>query len=183
MVDQGIILGYVISSKGIEVDKFKVDIVRNLPPPTTVKEDQSFLIHPSINRRFIQDFPKIAKLLCTLLQKDILFVFDKKCKEAFKKLKDLLTTTPIIHALGYSHSFELIHDASDHTVGVVLGKRIEKQPYVIYYAFTTLNDAQLNYFTIDNELMVFIFNSKKIRLYLIGTKVVVFSNHKLLCIY
>ncbi|KAK9195367.1 hypothetical protein WN943_003488 [Citrus x changshan-huyou] len=38
MVKQGIVLGHIISSKGIEVDKVKVDLISNLPPPKTIRE-------------------------------------------------------------------------------------------------------------------------------------------------
>jgi hypothetical protein len=43
MVKQEIVLGHVISLRGIEVDKGKVDLISNLPPPRTVKEVCSFL--------------------------------------------------------------------------------------------------------------------------------------------
>ncbi|KAL0453550.1 UNVERIFIED_CONTAM: Retrovirus-related Pol polyprotein from transposon.6 [Sesamum latifolium] len=44
-LDQGIVLGHVISSRGIEVDKAKVDLIVNLPYPTSVREICSFLGH------------------------------------------------------------------------------------------------------------------------------------------
>ena len=43
MVHQGIVLGHIISEKGIEVDKAKVEIIAKLPSPTTVKEVSQFL--------------------------------------------------------------------------------------------------------------------------------------------
>ncbi|KAL4342410.1 hypothetical protein GQ457_08G035550 [Hibiscus cannabinus] len=45
MVDEGIVLGHKISSKGMEVDKAKIEVISNLPPPTTVKGIRSFLGH------------------------------------------------------------------------------------------------------------------------------------------
>jgi hypothetical protein len=45
MVQQGIVVGHIISRRGIEVDKAKVDLISNLPPPRTVKEVRSFLGH------------------------------------------------------------------------------------------------------------------------------------------
>ena len=53
--------------------------------------------------------------------------------------------------------FELMCDASDYALRAVLGQRAEKLPHVIYYASKTLNDAQLNYSTTENELLAVIF--------------------------
>ncbi|KAL4346878.1 hypothetical protein GQ457_17G009040 [Hibiscus cannabinus] len=67
MVIEGTVLGHKISSKGIEVDKVKVEVIEKLPPPTTVKGIRSFLGHVGFYRRFIKDFSKISKPLCNLL--------------------------------------------------------------------------------------------------------------------
>jgi hypothetical protein len=96
MVKQGIVLGHVISHRGIEVDKAKVDLVSNLPPPCTVKEIRSFLGHAGFYRRFIKDFSKITRPLYGLLAKETPFEFDEECLKAFGALKDILTSTPII---------------------------------------------------------------------------------------
>ncbi|KAK4382383.1 Retrovirus-related Pol polyprotein from transposon opus [Sesamum angolense] len=85
--DQGIVLGHVISSRAIEVDKAKVDLIVNLPYPTSVREIRSFLGHAGFYRRFIKDFAKIAQPLSRLLQKDANFVFGGDCQEAFDELK------------------------------------------------------------------------------------------------
>ncbi|XP_073153687.1 uncharacterized protein [Henckelia pumila] len=46
--------------------------------------------------RYIQDFAKIASPMCKLLQKDVTFEFDESCKTSFDKIKDSLTSAPII---------------------------------------------------------------------------------------
>ena len=74
MVNQGIVLGHVISKKGIEADKPKVELIAKLPPPTSVKAVRQFLWHAGFYRRFIKDFSKIAKPLYELLEKDAKFV-------------------------------------------------------------------------------------------------------------
>ena len=79
MVSQGIVLGHIISEKGIEVDKAKVDLISKLPPPTNVKTVRQFLGHAGFYRRFIQDFSKIAKSLYKLLEKDATFEWDSEC--------------------------------------------------------------------------------------------------------
>ena len=68
-------------------------------------------------------------------------------------------------------------DASDYAVGAVFGQRVGKIPHAIYYASRTLNDAQLNYSTTEKELLSVIFALDKFRSYLIGTKVIVYSDH------
>ncbi|CAN6712712.1 unnamed protein product [Malus baccata var. baccata] len=177
MVKQGIVLGHIISEKGIEVDKSKIDLVRHLPSPTSVREVRSFLGHAGFYRRFIKDFSKIAQPLCRLLQKEVAFEFTKECTESFKQLKELLTTAPIIVPPDWSLPFELMCDASDYALGAVLGQRKDKRPHVIYYASRTLNDAQLNYSTTEKELLAVVFALDKFRSYLIGTKVIVFTDH------
>ena len=69
MVKQNIVHGHIISSKGIEVDKAKVDLIYNLPPPKTVREVRSFLGHAGFYRRFIKDFTKVSRPLYNLLAK------------------------------------------------------------------------------------------------------------------
>jgi len=96
MVEQGTVLGHIISKKGIEVDPDKISIISQLPYPSSVREIRSFLGHAGFYRCFIQDFSKKALPLSNLLQKDVDFIFDRGCKEAFDCLKKALTTTPII---------------------------------------------------------------------------------------
>jgi hypothetical protein len=177
MVKQGIVLGHVISHRGIEVDKAKIDLISNLPPPRTVKEVRSFLGHAGFYRRFIKDFSKITKPLCKLLIKETSFIFDEDCKKAFGALKKILTSAPIIKPPSWGAQFEIMCDASDHAVGAVLGQRIDKLPHVIYYASRTLNDAQLNYLTTGKELLAVVFVLDKFRSYLLGSKVIVYLDH------
>ena len=61
MVNQGIVLGHIISEKGIEVDKAKIDMISKLPSPTTVKTVRQFLGHAGFYRRFIMEVSKFAK--------------------------------------------------------------------------------------------------------------------------
>ena len=56
MVSQGIVLGHIISEKGIEVDKAKFDLISKLPSPINVKTVRKFLGHAGFYRRFIMDF-------------------------------------------------------------------------------------------------------------------------------
>ncbi|CAN6573221.1 unnamed protein product [Malus baccata var. baccata] len=172
MVKQGIVLGHIISENGIEVDKSKIDLVRHLPSPTSVREVRSFLGHAGFYRRFIKDFSKVAQPLCRLLQKDVTFEFNEACTASFNQLKEMLTTTLIIVLLDWSLPFELMCDASDYALGAVLGQRKDKRPHVIYYASRTLNDAQLNYSITEKEhfAVVIVFTDHAALKYLLTIK-------------
>ena len=177
MVQEGIVLGHRISTRGIEVDKAKIEAIEKLPPPSSVKGIRSFLGHAGFYRRFIKDFSQIAKPLSNLLVQGIPFEFDSQFLHAFTVLKDKLISAPIVVAPDWSYPFELMCDASDFAIGAVLGQKREKIFQVIYYASRTLNDAQLNYATTEKELLAIVFAFDKFRPYLIGNKVVVHTDH------
>ncbi|KAL3577714.1 hypothetical protein D5086_019218 [Populus alba] len=177
MVTNGIVLGHIVSSKGIEVDKSKIELIANLPTPKSVKDVRSFLGHAGFYRRFIKDFSVISKPLSNLLTKDNIFEWTEHCEEAFVKLKNLLTSAPVIQPPDWSLPFEIMCDASDYAVGAVLGQRKDKKPYVIYYASKTLNSVQMNYTTTEKELLAVVFACDKFRSYLVGSPVIVFSDH------
>ena len=87
MVDQGLVLGHVVSEKGIEVDKAKIDVIKTLPYPINIKDVRSFLGHAGFYRHFIKDFSKITTPMTKLLQKDVEFDFNNDCKKAFDILR------------------------------------------------------------------------------------------------
>ncbi|KAK1607213.1 hypothetical protein QYE76_030886 [Lolium multiflorum] len=135
MVNEGIVLGHKISERGIEVDRAKVEAIEKMPYPRDVKGIRSVLGHAGFYRRFIKDFSKISKPLTNLLQKDVPFVFDDDCKEAFETLKKALTTAPVVEPPDWNLPFEIMCDASDFAVGAVLGQRVDKKlnfrPYIV----------------------------------------------------
>ncbi|RVW37642.1 Retrovirus-related Pol polyprotein from transposon 17.6 [Vitis vinifera] len=142
----GIVLGHIISERGIEVDKAKVELIAKLPSPTTVKGVRQFLGHAGFYRRFIKGFSSLSKPLCELLAKDTKFIWDE----------------------------------SDFAIGAVLGQREDGKPYVIYYASKTLNEAQRNYTTTEKELLAVVFALDKFRAYLVGSFIIVFTDHSAL---
>ncbi|KAG7559513.1 Reverse transcriptase domain [Arabidopsis thaliana x Arabidopsis arenosa] len=163
MVREGIVLGHKISERGIEVDKAKVDVMMQLQPPKTVKDIRSFLGHAGFYRR----------LLC----KETEFTFDEECLTAFKLIKEALVTAPIVQAPNWDYPFEIMCDASDYAVGAVLGQKIDKKLHVIYYVSRTMDDAQVRYATTEKELLAVVFAFEKFRSYLVGSKVIVYTDH------
>ena len=69
MVQEGVVLSHVVSNKGIEVDKVKVEVIEKLPLLTSVKGVMSFPGHVSFCGQFIKDFFKITKRLTSCLSR------------------------------------------------------------------------------------------------------------------
>ncbi|GKA04636.1 reverse transcriptase domain-containing protein [Tanacetum coccineum] len=169
-----------ISKNGIEVDKAKVDVIAKLPHPTTVKGIRSFLGHVGFYRRFIKDFLKIAWPMTRLLEKDTPFFFSKECIESFQTLKKKLTEEPILIAPDWDLPFELMCDASDYAIGVVLRKQKEKHFRPIHYASKTMTEAQAHYTTAEKEMLAVVYAFEKFRSYLVLSKSIVHTDHSAL---
>ena len=177
MVTEGIVLGHKISTVGLEVYQGKVYVIETLMPPNTVKGIRGFLGHVGFYRRFNKDFSKISRPLCRLLEKDSKFEFDDSCLSAFKEKKSRLVIAPIMATPDWNKQFEIMCDASDYAMGVVLGQRIDKIFRAIYYANKTFNEAQENYSTIEKEMLAMVFACEKFRPYILGSHVIIHTDH------
>jgi hypothetical protein len=155
----------------------KIEVIEQLPPPTNVKGIRSFLGHAGFYQIFIQNFSQIAQPLMHLLAKDAPFIFTEECLQSFHTLKEALVSTPIIQPPDWHLQFEIMCDASDFAVGAVLGQSKDKKHYDISYASKTLTGPQLNYVTTEKELLAVVFAIKKFRSYLVGAKVIVYTDH------
>nr|GFB35144.1 reverse transcriptase domain-containing protein [Tanacetum cinerariifolium] len=94
---------------------------------------------------------------------------------AFRTLKDKLTEASILIAPNWDQPFELMCDASDYTVGAVLGQRIEKHFRPIHYASKTMNQAEANYTTTKKKMLAVVYAFENFRSYLIMNKSIEFD--------
>ena len=159
------------------MDKATVELISNLPTPKCVRDIRSFLGHAEFYRRFIKNFSAIARPLCNLLAKDVPFAWSQACEAAFDKLKTMLVSPPIMRSPNWNLPFEIMCDASDYVIGVVLGQREDKKAFVIYYSSKTLDFAQANYTTVEKEFLAVIFALEKFRSYIVGSPVTIFTDH------
>src|SRR4051812_8811626 len=173
MVNEGIVLGHKISERGIEVEKAKIESIERMPYPRDIKGIRSFPGHASFCRRFIKDFSKTSRPLTNLLQKDVHFVFDEDCKEAFEVLKKALITAPLVQPPDWNFPFEIMCDDSDFVVGPILGQRVDKKFNVIHYACKILDSSQKNYATTKKEFLVVVFACNMFRQYIVDSKVTI----------
>jgi hypothetical protein len=131
MVREGIVLRCLVSKRGIEVDRAKIKVIEQLPPPINIRGICNFLGHAGFYRRFIKDFSHIARPLTNLLAKDVPFEFVDACLKSFNILKKALISAPIIQPPDWSLPFEIMCDASDYAVGAVLGQTKDKKHHAI----------------------------------------------------
>nr|GEU48173.1 reverse transcriptase [Tanacetum cinerariifolium] len=153
MVKEGIVLGHKVLGSRIKVDKAKI----------------------KVHKRF-----QIARPMTQILVKDTPFNFFEECIQAFDTLKRKLTQAPIIIKPDWSLPFEIMCDASDYAVRVVLGQMIDKHFKPIHYASKTMNEAQENYTTTKKELLTTVFAFEKFHQYLVLSKTIVFMDHSAL---
>nr|GEX81410.1 reverse transcriptase domain-containing protein [Tanacetum cinerariifolium] len=111
---------------------------------------------------------------------DTPFIFSEDCIKDFQTLKKKLTEAPILIAPSWDLPFELICDASDFAIGMVLGQRYEKHFRPIHYASKTLTEAESNYTTMEKEMLAVVYAFEKFRSYLIMNKCIVHTDHSAL---
>ena len=143
MVREGIVLGHLVSERGIEVDKAKIEVIEQLPTLVNIKGIHNFLGYAGFYRQFIKDFSQISRTLTHLLAMDVPFEFINECLNAFHTLKKALILAPIIQPPDWSLPFEIMCDASDYAIGAVLGQTKDKKHHTIAYASKTLTEHNL----------------------------------------
>ncbi|CDS35966.1 RNA directed DNA polymerase reverse transcriptase [Echinococcus multilocularis] len=135
-------LGHTVSSNGIAVTDDCVQQVRTWPTPTNQTELRSFLGLANYYRRFVKSFAKIDSPLHKLTEKRAKknFKWEKEYDEAFKELKRMLCSTPILALPNFESRappFILYTDVGDVAVGGVLSQKdIKGREHVIAYAST-----------------------------------------------
>ncbi|GBO27662.1 Retrovirus-related Pol polyprotein from transposon opus [Araneus ventricosus] len=117
--------------------------VRKFPEPTSVKQVQSFLRLIGYFRKYIKDYSKIAKPLSDLTRKEYQFVFGAQQKEAFEKLKKIMSEGSVLRIYKYGRRTEFHTDASKQVYGAVLLQEDEDgKLHPIYYMSKKTSPAE-----------------------------------------
>ncbi|PKU84459.1 putative mitochondrial protein [Dendrobium catenatum] len=167
-------LGHVVSGEVISVDPQKVQAVATWPRPTTVFEVRSFLGMTDYYKKFVKGFSQISTSLTRLTQKAVAFVWTPECEASFQRLKDCLTSAPVLALPSGTEGFKVFSYASLKGLGCVL----MQQGQVIAYASRQLKSHEKNYPTHDLELAAVVFALKIWRHYLYGIRCDIFTDHK-----
>ncbi|KAF8773528.1 Retrovirus-related Pol polyprotein like [Argiope bruennichi] len=126
-------LGHIISAEGVRTDPDKISAVRHWTCPTDVHQLRSFLGLCTYYRKFVKNFSTIARPLHKLTEAKQKFIWTDECDNAFNKLKDALTSAPVLAYPEIGKQFILDTDASHECIGAVLSQEIDGQERVIAY--------------------------------------------------
>ena len=173
-LDKVAFLGHVISAESVSVDPQKIEAIVNWKPLTNVSEVHSFLGLACYYRKFLEGFSKIATPLTKLLKKDQKFKWSDTCRHNFEKLRQRLTTAPVLALPSRKDDYVVYNDASRQGLGCVL----MQDGRVIAYASRQLKKHEQNYSTHDLELAAVVFALKIWRHYLYGVPCQIFIDHK-----
>ena len=175
-----IFLGYQVTPQGISPDPSRIKNVQDWGTPKKAKDVRSFVGLCSYYRRFVPHFASIAEPLHRLMGKNSEFKWSDAAEIAFRKLKEKLTSAPVLSTPDWKLPFILHTDASKFGLGAVLAQTINGEEKVIAYASKSLNKAQQNYTTSDRECLAIIWGIRYYRSHLLGRKFDLYTDHSAL---
>ncbi|GBM42700.1 Transposon Ty3-G Gag-Pol polyprotein [Araneus ventricosus] len=170
-------LGYEIEQGKVSPNNANIETIKKLQPPTNVKELQRFLDSVNVYNKFIPQYAKLRYPLNQLL-KNVKFNWTNECQDAFDKLKETLTTKPVLNLYNPDVTCHVFVDASQKSVGAVL-----KEPdasdvlHPIAYHSRTLRDYEKNYAITELECLAIVDDLDKLYYYLHGQKFVIHTDH------
>ena len=176
---QILFLGHLVSGDGIKPNPVLVEKIKDCPPPKTKRQVRSFLGLASYYRRFIRNFSSIAKPLYDLTKQNRDFCWTEETQRSFNKLKECLTSPPVIKHPSFTDPFVLHTDASDFAVGAVLAQNDDHgKEHVIAYASRILNEAERHYTVTEKECLAVIWATKYFHHFLQGTQFSIVTDHE-----
>jgi len=173
-------LGHLVSGEGVATDPSKIELVRDWPAPSDVKEVRSFLGLASYYRRFLPTFAEIAAPLHALTAKNKQFKWTTNCDRAFVRLKLALISSPILAMPNDADPFLLDTDACDVSIGAVLSQVQNGVERVCAFASRSLSKPERNYCVTRKELLAIVCYTNTFGQYLLGRQFVIRTNHSAL---
>jgi len=173
-----IFLGHKISANKIAPDPSKVKAIEEFPAPSNIKQLRRFLGMCSYYRNLIPNLAKLSVPLVQLTRKDTAFVWDKPQREAFKEIKKLLSSHPVVAPPRDDAPYIVTTDASGSAIGCILSQIQENHEVVIRYDSRILNNNEKKYSTTEKEALALVYAIQIYKPYLFGKRFKVFTDHK-----
>jgi len=170
-------LGHIVSEDGVSTDPEKVRAITDWPTPASLREVRSFVGLCSYYRRFVDGFAKISAPLHDMTKKGETFRWTPECQGAFDRLKEVLTSAPVLAMPDEESPFMLDVDASQTSIGAVLSQKQEDVERVVAYASRKLSKCEINYCVTRKELLAVVYFVKYFKHYLQGRRFTVRTDH------
>lgn len=168
-------LGHFIDHLGISPDPEKINCIKRLQPPNSVKELQRFLGFVNYLGKFIPNLSERTNMLRMLLEKGQDWEWQDEHQIEFNKLKEVIQKPPVLRYYDPKLPITLSVDASSHSIGAVMLQN--GQP--VGYSSRALTKTQKNYSQLEKEAYAIVAACKKYHDYIWGCKeLVVESDHK-----
>lgn len=163
-------LGHTIGEGSVRPSEYQTEAVKRFPEPTNIRQIQAFLGLTGYFRKFIPGYATIARPLSNLLRANIKFSFGVVEKDAFARLKMLLSERPVLNLYKIGADTELHTDASKDGYGAILLQRDSSDQLLhpIYYASGKTTPAEEKYTSYELEVLAIIKALKRFRVYLLG---------------
>jgi hypothetical protein len=171
-------LGHVVSEEGTKPDLGKVDAVVHFPIPKTVTNIRFFLGLTGYYRNYVRGYSRLAAPLFELTKKDVAFVWNSDCHQAFEALKRALVATPVLVRPDFRKPFCLDVDWSLKGVGAILSQREGRLERVVAYASKGLTSAQRKFHPMEGECYALIWGIMHFRQYLHRNHFTLRTDHK-----
>lgn len=168
-------LGHKFDANGMRPDDSKVKAIREMPYPSDRKALERFLGMVNYLAKFIPNYSESVNVLRSLLKKESEWSWEAQHSEAVDRLKEKLSSAPVLALYSGSEPIVLSVDASSVALGAVLlqaGRPVE-------FASLTLTDTQTRYAQIEKEMLAIVFGVERFRQYIYGrSDVTVHTDHK-----
>ncbi|UYV83426.1 hypothetical protein LAZ67_23000969 [Cordylochernes scorpioides] len=171
-------LGYTITAGTTTPLTRNTDIIHAIKQPHNRKTLQSFLGAVNVYNKFIPEYARLRAPLNNLLKKDVVWIWDETCQKAFIDLKGNLTQHPILHLYKEGLPCQVYCDASTLGIaGILKQVHPDGNVYPVQYFSQTLRPHEKNYSISELECLAIVESVEKFRIYLMGRKFTIFSDH------
>lgn len=167
-------MGHVLTKEGLRPDPAKVEAIRDMSTPTDVTAVQRLVGMVNYLTQFLKHLADLCEPLRQLTRQDVEWQWTDSHDEAFRKIKQAVSNTPVLRYFNPREETVLQCDASSTGLGATLMQ--QGQP--VAYASRSLTDTERNYAQIEKELLAIVFATEKFNQYTYGRRVVVESDHK-----
>ncbi|UYV84577.1 hypothetical protein LAZ67_X002675 [Cordylochernes scorpioides] len=132
----------------------------------------------NVYNKFIPDYARIRNSLNQLLKKNVKWEWTSDCQKAFDKLKQLLSSGPILHLFKSDLPCQVYSDASLQGIGGVLKQlHPDGNSYPVQYYSRTLRKYERNYTITELECLAIIETVDRFKVYLAGNGFTIFTDH------